>query len=629
MAKKRRKQKPKKTHVFLRLMVGAALIAGFGLLLFIFFNPWVWRLDLKKELEKSKLATTVYDRGNQPVVNLYAKNRLWVSSENIPETLKNAFIATEDNRFMKHKGIDVRGILRALYQDVKAGKKVQGGSTITQQLVKNVFLTHQKRFTRKIWEMAYALRIEQQYSKEKILEFYLNSIYLGHGSWGVDAASQVYFGKSVSELTTAECAMIAGLAKSPEFYSPYRHPEAALKRRNLVLKLMRQHGYLTKADYQAALQEPLETLEKPGTAYTGAYFVDYILETLKEELSLTDDELRSGGYKIYTTMDRRVQQAAEGAFVELAEAGPDRYGVMQPQGALVAMDPHSGEILAVVGGRRYSSAQTNRSFQIYRQPGSAVKPFVFAAALENGYTPQTRLEDKPLEIWVNDQVWRPQNYDNQYRGWVTLQEALEESINTIAIQLVQQLGVSTVFEMAERMGLKSLVREGTKNDMGLAPLALGGLTRGVTLLELTASYGAFANDGVYHRPYGVQRVYDAKGRLVYQNKPEQKEVLRPEIARTLTAMMAGVIERGTGIRAKPVINAAGKTGTSNRNTNGWFIGYNSNILAGVWIGNDQASEPLVANGISLGSGTAAAIWGEFLRKSGRDEAEFQSNSTGR
>lgn len=629
MAKKRRKQRPKKPHALMRVIVAAALISGFGLTVFIFFNPWVWRLDLREELEKSKVATTVYDRDNQPIVTLYAKTRLWVASENIPEELKNAFIATEDNRFKKHKGIDIRGILRALYQDVKAGQKVQGGSTITQQLVKNLFFTHQKQFTRKIWEMAYAIRIEQQYSKEQILEFYLNSIYLGHGSWGIDAASQVYFGKNVSELTIAECAMIAGLAKSPEYYSPYRHPDAALKRRNLVLRLMRQYGYLTKSDYQVALQEQLQTLDKPGTTYTGAYYVDYILETLKKELSLSEDELRSGGYKIYTAMDRQVQQAAEGAFVNLAEAGEDRFGVMQPQGALVALDPHNGEILAMVGGRRYSAAQTNRSFQIYRQPGSAVKPFVFAAAIESGYTPQSQLEDKPLEIWVNDQVWRPQNYDNQYRGWVTLQEALEESINTIAIQLVQQLGVSTVFEMAERMGLKSLVREGTKNDMGLAPLALGGLTRGVTLIELTASYGAFANDGVYHRPYGIQRVYDSRGRLVYQNKPEQKEVLRPEIARTLTAMMTGVIERGTGVRANPVTNAAGKTGTSNRNTNGWFIGYNSNILAGVWIGNDQASEPLVANGISLGSGTAAAIWGEFLRKSGRDEAESQPDWTGR
>jgi len=627
MAQKRRKQKPKKPHALLRLTVGMALLAGFALMFFVFFNPWVWRLDLKKELEKSKVATTVYDRDNQPVVNLYAKTRLWVSSGNIPDALKNAFIATEDIRFTKHKGIDVRGILRALYQDLKAGKKVQGGSTITQQLVKNLFFTHQKQFTRKIWEMAYAIRIEQQYSKEQILEFYLNSIYLGHGSWGVDAASRVYFGKSVSELTTAECAMIAGLAKSPEYYSPYRHPGAALKRRNLVLKLMRTYDYLTESAYQAALKEPLKTLEKPGTSYTGAYFVDYILETLKKEMSLSEDELRSGGYKIYTTMDRRVQQAAEGAFTDLAEAGPDRFGVMQPQGALVAIDPHNGEILAMVGGRRYSAAQTNRSFQIYRQPGSAVKPFVFAAALENGYTPDTKLEDKPLEIWVNDQLWQPQNYDDQYRGWVTLREALEESINTIAIQLVQQLGVATVFEMAERMGLKSMVREGAKNDMGLAPLALGGLTRGVTVLELTAAYGAFANEGIYNRPYGVQRVYDAKGRLVYQNKPEQREVLRPEIARTLTAMMAGVIERGTGIRAKPVTNAAGKTGTSNRNTNGWFIGYNSNILAGVWIGNDQASEPLMANGVSLGSGTAAAIWGEFLRKSGRDEAEFRPDWT--
>jgi penicillin-binding protein 1A len=616
MPRQRRKKPYKKVKArrFPRIVLGIGLLAGFSLIFAVFFNPWVWRLNLRAELEKSKIASTVYDRDGDPIGSLYAKTRLWAPIETIPRKLQQAYVATEDVRYYLHKGIDPRGIGRALFEDLKTGRKVQGGSTITQQLVKNRFFSHEKNFIRKVMEMAYAIRIEQQYNKKQILELYLNSIYLGHGAWGVEAASRVYFGKPVRELSIDQEALLAALAKSPEYYSPFRNPAAALKRRNLILQLMYKYGYLNLANLKRYSAKPLEVLNTPGSTYVGAYFVDYVMEMLSRQTDYSEQYIRTAGLKVYTTMDRRMQRTAEQVFAQLPTAMRDRWGVQQPQGALVALDPENGAILGLVGGRRFSGAEVNRSYRLHRQPGSAIKPFVYAAALENGYTPASTFEDRPLAITVNGKTWRPQNYDNRYRGIVNLQAALEDSVNTVAVQLVQELGIDKVFGLAKRMGLESLVAEGARNDRGLAPLALGGLTRGVTLLELTGAYSAFVNRGVHSRPYGLLSVYRHDGRLLYREKIRQNQVIRPETAATLTRMMAGVIERGTGKRARINTPAAGKTGTTNGNTNGWFIGYTDRLLAGIWIGNDQSDQPLRAAGVSLGSGTAAGLWRVFMRQ---------------
>lgn len=606
--------KKRKPRLFFRFGLGLLLMAGFTILALVFFNPWVWRLDLRSEMEKNRFASTVYDRDGKPVASLYAKTRLWAPIYDIPIALQNAFVATEDYRFFQHKGIDFRGIFRALYQDILAGRKVQGGSTITQQLVKNLFLSHEKRVLRKIFEMAYAIRIEQQYSKEEILEFYLNSIYFGHGTWGVQGAAEVYFGKPVQELTISECAMISALAKSPEYYSPYRNPKAALERRNLVLHLMRKHGYLNRDETERLTKEPIKSLDRPGSTYVGAYFTDYILSSLKQKTNYSEEYLRSAGLSIYTTMDREIQAVAEDAVKSLPVADIDESGVVQPQGAVVVIKPSTGEILALVGGRRYNPAQLNRAFEIFRQPGSAIKPFLFAAALETGYQPETKIIDEPLELIVNGRPWRPQNYDAKYRGEITLRTALEESVNTVAVRLVQRLGAGNVFALAKRMGLENLVAEGERNDLGPAPLALGGLTKGVTLLELTGAYTSIANQGVRSKPFGIFRVYDKSGKLIYQDRITQETVINPETATELTSMLEGVIMRGTGVRANIGTKAAGKTGTTNRNTNGWFIGYSPEFLAGVWIGNDRSDQPLIVKGVPLGSGTAAEIWGGILRR---------------
>jgi penicillin-binding protein 1A len=606
--------KRKKPRRFLRFGIGLLLLAGLIILMLVFFNPWIWRLDLRSELEKSRSATTIYDRDGGPIASLYAKTRLWAGIPDIPITLQNAFVVTEDYRFYQHKGIDFRGIIRALYQDILAGRKVQGGSTITQQLVKNLFLTHEKSLLRKIFEMAYAIRIEQQYSKEDILEYYLNSIYFGHGAWGVQGGAEVYFGKSVQELTVLEGAMLAALVKSPEYYSPYRNPKAALKRRNLVLKLMQKHGYLKKTETERLVLEPIGNLERPGSTFVGAYFVDYVLSVLKQRTNYSEKYLRSTGLNIYTTMDREIQAIAEDAVETLPVSDLNQSGVIQPQGGVVILKPMTGEILALVGGRRYNSAQLNRAFELYRQPGSAIKPFLFAAALETGYRPETKLIDEPQELIINGQPWRPQNYDAKYRGEITLRTALEESVNTIAVQLIQRLGVGNVFALAQRMGLENLVAEGKRNDLGPAPLALGGLTKGVTLLELTGAYTSIANQGIRSKPFGIFRVYDMSGKLIYQDRITQESVIAPETASELTSMMEGVVTRGTGIRANIGIKAAGKTGTTNGNTNAWFIGYSPEYLAGVWIGNDRSDQPLLIKGVPFGSGTAAAIWGRIIHR---------------
>ncbi|MCL6590631.1 MAG: PBP1A family penicillin-binding protein [Firmicutes bacterium] len=617
MARVRRRsviiEKPKPRR-FLRFLLGLFLLTGLGLAAIIFFNPLVWRLDLRLKAEKSRASSVVYDRNGAPVASLYSKTRLWVPISQIPQPLQDAFIATEDYRFFQHKGIDFRGISRALYEDIKSRSKVQGGSTITQQLVKNLFFTQEKTWFRKIAEMAYAIRIEQQYSKRQILEAYLNNIYLGHGSWGVGAAAGVYFGKAVRELNIQECALLAGLARGPEYYSPFRRPKAALERRNLVLRLMVKRGYLRQSTQAVLAQTPVKTLARPGSAYVGAYFTDYVSSLLERELRISEKELRTMGLKIYTSMDHQIQAAAEAALATLPEAGTDRWGVTQPQGAMVVLDPKTGEILALVGGRRYTESQLNRATEIYRQPGSAIKPFVFAAALEAGYTPESVFEDRPVAININGEIYQPQNYDNKYRGPISLRVALEESVNTVAVELVKNLGPSNVFILAQKMGLKSLVAQGSHNDIGLAPLALGGLTKGVTLLELTGAYTAFANRGIHTNPFGILRVYDANGALIYYGGIRRETVILPETAATLTSMMEGVITRGTGIRANIGIPAAGKTGTTNRNTNGWFIGYTQDLLAGVWIGNDQSSQPLMVKGTPLGSGTASEIWGNFMRR---------------
>ncbi|HYH01947.1 MAG TPA: PBP1A family penicillin-binding protein [Bacillota bacterium] len=578
--------------------------------------------DMQRKLEKMQMASAVYDRNNQLIGNLYYYRRIWVDFARIPKTLRNAVVAIEDSRFYEHNGVDLRGMARALYHNLLPGGAMEGGSTLTQQLAKIVLLTSERTLTRKMQDITLAMQIEQTYTKDEILTMYLNSVYLAHGNVGMEAAARYYFGKSASRLNLAESALLAGIIRSPENYSPVKHPDTAKSRRNLVLKKMLEQKYITKAQYNAAIASGLHLAKSSDLASAGGYFLDYIRELLLKE-GFDETDLRFGGYKIYTSLDLKRQKAAERTMLQL----PKQSGAKaQPEGALVSLDPKTGEIVAMVGGRSYSTSQYNRSIKSYRQPGSAIKPFVYATALEKGLTAASVIEDKPLTIALeNGRSWSPENYDRLYRGNITLREALRNSVNTVAVQLLQQTGVNAAVEQMERMGINSLVKTGANNDLSLAPLSLGGLTKGVTPLELTAAYVPFANLGVYVKPLAVKKVTDHQGNLVKQFKTVKHSALSPQTAYITTMLLKDVVELGTGIRAQiPGYQVAGKTGTTSDYTNAWFVGYTPDLVTSVWIGNDRQDQPMRSAQGNIGSATATELWGSYMKQAvaGHRAAQF-------
>jgi penicillin-binding protein 1A len=346
--------------------------------------------DMRQKLENIRLASAVYDRNGQLVGNLFYYRRIWVPISKISTTLQNAVVAIEDSRFYKHNGIDLRGMTRAVFNDLIPGGAMQGGSTITQQLAKIVLLSSERTIGRKLQDITYALEIEKTYTKKEILEFYLNSIYLAHGNVGVESAARTYFGCSAAKLNLSQAATIAAIIRSPENYSPFNHPTEAKKRRDLVLKKMLEQKYITQKQYQTAISLGLGVVRRTATASVGAYFIDYVHEYLVQKLKFTEDELRFGGYQIHTTLNLGYQKAAEQALTTI----PKFQATIQPQAALVTLDPITGEILAMAGGRDYAASQLNRAVKAYRQPGSAVKPFVYATAFENGYTAASIFEDQ-------------------------------------------------------------------------------------------------------------------------------------------------------------------------------------------------------------------------------------------
>jgi penicillin-binding protein 1A len=570
--------------------------------------------DMREKIESIRMASEVYDRNGKLVGNLFYYRRVWISIPQIPTNLQNAVVAIEDARFYQHNGIDLRGMARAVVHDIFSGGNMEGGSTITQQLAKIALLSNERTLSRKIQDISYAMEIEKVYTKKEILELYLNSIYLAHGNVGVEAASRFYFGKSAQQLNLEEAATIAGIIRSPEYYSPIKHYQEAKERRNLVLKKMFEQKLISAAQYKTASARKLAIVNRNETASMGSYFLDYIREYLIKNEGYTEDGLRFGGYKIYTTLDVSAQLEAERAIAAL----PNFAAKVQPQAALVTLDPRTGEILAMVGGRNYATSQFNRSINSYRQPGSAIKPFVYATALEKGFTAASMIEDKPVTITLPDgKEWTPENYDHQFRGKMTLREALKHSINSVAVQLLQEVGVDTVAQRMEQLGINSLVKVGKNNDLNLAPLALGGLTKGVTPLELALAYAPFANQGVAVKPSAILKILDRHGNLLKQFKIENNSepVLSPQIAYIMTSMMQDVVIDGTGSRAQlPDRSVAGKTGTTSDYTNAWFVGYTPDLLTAVWIGNDRQGQPMTYKDGNIGSATAAEVWGAYMTK---------------
>lgn len=558
------------------------------------------------------VSSQVFDIHGRLVTTLHSdQNRLPIDINKVPQHLQNAFIAAEDNRFYDHIGIDPIGIGRAIVTNITSGGIAQGGSTITQQLAKNAFLSQEQTLKRKIQEAMLALEIERKYSKKEILEMYMNQIYFGQGAYGIQTAARTYFDKDVDQLNLKQCAMLAGLPKSPNYYSPFNNLEEAKKRTNTVLDQMVKYGYISQDECTEAKNADLELTQMKQTDDNAdtASFVDYVSQLVASKYG--DDALYKEGLKIYTTMDLEKQRAAAEALRQLPDNYKDENGLTQPQGALVSIDPRNGHILAMVGGRGQDSF--NRATMAVRQPGSAFKPFVYMTALQHDMSPYSTMEDKAISYGS----WSPQNSDMTFRGKISLADALALSVNTVAVQLADEVGPSNIIANVKKMGITTM----EKDDDNLA-MALGGLTRGVTPLEMASAYGTFANRGVHVKPVAIVKILDRNGNVLENestlNQDKNKtQVMSEKEAYEMTYMLEGVIDHGTGTGAAIGRPAAGKTGTTDNNVDAWFVGYTPTIVTAVWIGDDSGSHSL---GEVYGGTIPATIWRDYMTVATQDES---------
>jgi len=512
-----------------------------------------------------------------------------VALKDLPPYLPRAFIAIEDRRFYHHFGLDPVGLARAAVADVLHRGVAQGGSTITQQLAKNLFLSQERTLWRKLQELVLALWIERKYSKDKILELYLNRVYFGSGAYGVEAAAQRYFGKPAREVKLNEAAMLAGLVRSPTRLAPSHNPDGAERRAQIVLAAMADANFITETMAKAAMAQPARAV-RPGGAGSVGYVADWIMDVLDDLVGHVDEDL-----KVDTTIDPNLQAAAEKALTdELAQKGA-KFDV--GQGALVAMTP-DGAVRALVGGKSYAESQFNRAVAAKRQPGSSFKPFVYLTALEHGLTPDTVREDKPIAL----KGWKPENYGRQYLGPVTLTQALANSLNTVSVRLTLEFGPAAVAKTAYRLGIASKLEPNPS-------LALG--TSEVSLIELVSAYAPFANDGFAIDTHVVERARTVAGKTLYTRvAPNFGRVVDPRYVGMMNVMMHETVTSGTAHAAQlPGWSAAGKTGTSQEFRDAWFIGYTSHMITGVWLGNDDSSPTRKATG----GGMPVEIWSRFMR----------------
>src|SRR6266481_1688997 len=512
-----------------------------------------------------------------------------VPVKELPPYLQNAFIAIEDRRFYSHYGVDPLGIARAAVANVLHRGVSQGGSTLTQQLAKNLFLTQERTLQRKLQEAELALWLERKHSKEEILELYLNRVYFGSGAYGVEAAAQRYFGKSARNVTLPEAAMLAGLVKSPSRLAPNRNPEGAEQRAQTVLAAMADAKFITDAQAQASIGHPSFNV-KPAGAGTVNYVADWIGEVLDDLVGQIDRSI-----VVETTIDPKLQSVAEASIIDELAAKSVKFNVSQ--GALVAMTP-DGAVRAMVGGRNYAESQYNRAVTAKRQPGSAFKPFVYLTAIEQGLNPETIRQDAPLDV----KGWKPENYGHEYFGAVTLTQALAMSLNTVAVRLGLEVGARNVVRTAHRLGISS------KLDAN-ASIALG--TSEVSLTELVGAYAPFANGGRGVAPHVVNKIRTPEGKVLYARLPDQLgQVIEPRSVAMMNTMMQETLLSGTARKAEiPGWMAAGKTGTSQDFRDAWFIGYTANLVTGVWLGNDDNSPTRKATG----GGLPVEVWTRFMR----------------
>ena len=576
------------------IMVGFLSIAGFfGLAKFTTSNI------LSKDMVQAASSQFFDAKGDLLCTVDSEEDRLPVPISKVPKNLQNAFLAAEDIRFYEHGGIDFRGIARAVYTNLLYGE-VQGASTITQQLAKNYFLTQERTMTRKIHEAFIALQLEQKYSKQEIFEMYMNQIYFGQGAYGVETAANTYFGKHVQDLNLAECAMIAGLPKSPNYYSPLSNPKAGAARQKTVLEQMYKYKFITKEQMDKALKTKLEYKSLTSSLGSKKYFVNYCIQLLIDKYG--PDAVYKQGLKVYTTLDPEMQAAAEKAIALTPTYYTDKNKLKQPQSSLVAVDPKTGFIKAMIGGR--GTDQFNRAVLAERQPGSSFKPFVYLNALEQGASPNTMIDDSAIPG-----SWNPQNYDRRFHGKITMRTALINSYNIPAIKMSNQYGNEKVVALAKKLGISTLVEGGAQTDANPS-MALGGLTHGVTPLEMAGAFGGMANMGAFNKPVAISKIKDRNGKVIFEYKPDPVQVCKPSSAYMLVNMMEDVMRRGTGTGAAISRACAGKTGTTSEYRDAWFVGFTPNLSAAVWIGDDN-NEPL---GGMTGGGEPATIWHTFMAR---------------
>jgi len=600
---------------------------GMGYQLFKFYKSELPSIA-KMELDPPNLVTRIFSADSIQLAKLYTERRVPVPLDKIPFDLKTALLSVEDRKFYSHWGLDIWGIIRAFYVNQITGKIVQGGSTVTQQLARELFLTRERTYTRKIREAILAWEIERTYTKEEILERYFNQIYFGSGAWGIGEASQTYFSKDVSQLDLAECAVLAGLPNAPSRNSPLVNMKNAVKRRNWVLTGMVETGAINPQAADSIKALPIRVNPRKDSSWIAPYFIEYVKSLLLKDY--TEDDLYHQGLQIYTTLDVRMQKAAEAAvedYLQTIESGrirPFHHSTRKDiigedslstveltntdylQAALVAIDPENGYVKAMVGGRNFWESKFNRAVQALRQPGSAFKPFVYTAAIDNGIPACQVVEDSPIAIrQLDGTIWRPSNYTGDFRGPVTMRVGLTSSINLVAIKTLMTVGAETVAAYARRMGISTKIPPVESIAVGSAD---------VYMLELVSAYSVFPNLGVRVDPLAITEIRDRGGNLLRRFRPSREEVLSPQTVYIVLSMMRDAMDYGTGANARTLgftLPAGGKTGTTNDYTDAWFVGYTADLVSGVWIGFDQPRR-IVNQG--TGSVLALPIWANFMKE---------------
>lgn len=565
---------------------------------------------LKAGLSQS---TKIYDKDGDEAGTLYGQKGTFVELNKISSNISNAVISTEDKRFYEHGGFDVKGIGRAFLGILTSGKISGGGSTLTQQLAKNAYLTQKQTFDRKARELFLAIEIEKKYSKDEILEMYLNNAYFGNGVWGVEDASHKYFGKSAAEVSVSEAATLAGMLKGPSYYNPIDHMDNALARRNLVLGLMVDNQKLSKAEATQAKSEQLTLVDnysESTSAYQYPYYFDAVISEAESVADISENDILNKGYKIYTSLDQNYQKAMETSFENDTLFPANATDGTLVQGASIAINPDSGGVMAVVGGRGdHVFRGLNRATQSKRSPGSTMKPLaVYTPALEAGYTPNDILKDEPLSYY------NVENFSKTYSGEVPMYQAVAESLNAPAVWLLHEIGEEKGIKKVEKFGISL-----SKEDKYLG-LALGGMTEGTTPLKMASAYTVFANGGVQKEAHFITKIVDAEGTVLYENEDASStRVTTKKVANEMTSMLQGVFSSGTGVNAKPYgYTVAGKTGTTENGDGGtdandqWVIGYTPDVVVATWIGFDQSSDTHYLTG-SSGTGVSPLFKDETER----------------